>query len=885
MTIIKRLILGLLFIFPIVLIFNNPGLPILEVFNQSISHYSVYSLQLLGKYPPLLYLILNSLLKIFPIDKSVYFFFNQDAWIASKYIIYLFYYLTWLSVLFFAKSIKKLDRKNIVDISIIYFASISILLISLGLSYMEIIAAPFLILSLSTLFKKRFAYSFIFFILAVGINLTILIFVPYYIHYFTKQAPIKNKIALLLSNIVSLISIILVIYFYFLPHNFKYISMNQDIFNLPWFLNIFTNKFISDLPGNLIPLVPNILLPAMITGISGLLFFFLLIFPFRSVLLKIWSKSKLRLWLYIFLLVITSIGLMLIKPNFIFFVFIIMFLFLYGLIHRKLTKLINISNTSFLLTLFYSYLAFVFLSPFGLNNSLIWPLVLVVIIYIHNNSQVNKYLLLATNLIISYNLFLYYGSAGYTVVGGNYFSLFKPIFVTLNIIFIAISLIYGLQKKSFALNLQSNLLLEKWLKRFIVVFFVCINLSLITASGTGDVVAFNETALACIKYPNPFQAHAAQTDWYPPLSTVIICTFTQLWKSLVGLSENYKLAIKISIISFYFITLASYLRITSLVGTNKFTSIPNIDKVIAFLTTIGLIIQTQGFSDINIYLIPTMVFSVYFLFKKKYLLSGLFFGITFSIKIQPMIILPLMIVTVFDIRKHKNIIRHSILFLTGFITTCIFFWSLVIIQPGGWNYFQTTVKFISNDSGKQLLSGQALNLNWVVTYLLHIFSSNIFGSLEYWGWVNWQVPGSLAPKIFQGFLFYLATFIIVIRYWFLKKKTILNFLSASVMIFFSHHILNTSAHEKHLFYTIITMLLLYLIKPSNINRKLLTLFDIMMVINLVFFYGIAGPKDFGRLFYHFDLTVPFALFYVVIYFIIFINYLRGKILPTEASPS
>ena len=181
--------------------------------------------------------------------------------------------------------------------------------------------------------------------------------------------------------------------------------------------------------------------------------------------------------------------------------------------------------------------------------------------------------------------------------------------------------------------------------------------------------------------------------------------------------------------------------------------------------------------------------------------------------------------------------------------------------------------------GATALSGQALNLNWIATYLLHIIEPVKYSSLAELGGLNRQIETSLAPFFLQGYLFILAAGIILTRFWLFIKKDIYNFLNAALMIFFSHQILNKSAYEKHLFYTVFFILFIYLLRPTQGNRKLLILFDIMTVMNLIFFYGFTGAKDINRLFFGFDITIAFSIYYVAIFLWVFIKYIRSSKLP------
>lgn len=82
-----------------------------------------------------------------------------------------------------------------------------------------------------------------------------------------------------------------------------------------------------------------------------------------------------------------------------------------------------------------------------------------------------------------------------------------------------------------------------------------------------------------------------------------------------------------------------------------------------------------------------------------------------------------------------------------------------------------------------MLSGQALNLNWIVTYFMHFFQYNGVESLMHLEWLNGQVATGDAPIIFQGILFLIVWFVIIIKYWLGERKDIVSFLAASLMVF------------------------------------------------------------------------------------------------------
>jgi len=53
----------------------------------------------------------------------------------------------------------------------------------------------------------------------------------------------------------------------------------------------------------------------------------------------------------------------------------------------------------------------------------------------------------------------------------------------------------------------------------------------------------------------------------------------------------------------------------------------------------------------------------------------------------------------------------------------------------------------------------------------------------------------------------------------------------------------------------------------------------MTFINLVFFLGVTGGEEWGRLLIKMDVTIPLSVWYVVIYLWVFGTYLKSGSLP------
>lgn len=854
MSIYKLFLILLLFLVAISFIFTIPGDIFLKPFYQYLQNpQSINFLDLLFKYSPLTFLLLNTLFSVFPLNDSITFLYDQQAWVVYKLFIFFFFVLTLLSVIYFKR--KHASTLKDIDVILLFLCSGALIYIPLALGNPSILAAPFLILALTFLLERKNSLTMIFFIIALSFEWTLSFTGPFLLIYLRNKSSLWNKV-LEFGTFLVLPLVFILIYF----------SKVASIFNKPF-------HEITQIPG-LLWIINQPLLLMKTTGVSNLLillvafisistFFLSLFFILKNLRIlknKLLNFKGLNI---VISLILTAFALFIDKITSIILLapFYLIFINLFNSL--KNDKLLS---TNLLSVLFCTFLSVTIFLPFIGEGVLILPVIVLLLLCIVNKARKIKLLLFAFNIIIFFNLFITFGTAGILRIRGDYFDFFRIIFSLLFIIFSLLSIRSLTRRGIFTLGKSFS-----WLTLFLVVYFVVINLALIPAEGSPDTVSWAQYSVATVEHINPFLAQTVVDQRYPPLSTAITGAFANLWNLTIGPSTTYAISTKLSILFFYALTVFCYIKFTDRGKLNLK------EKLLIILSTLTLIIQTQGLADLNIYLIPSLFFAIYLLFKKKYLFSGLMMGITVSIKWQPVILIPLFILSIFTFKDlmQKNF-KPPLLFLIGLTPIPILVWFLVIINPGGLEAFNRSFEYLKY--GAPMLSGQALNLNWIVTYVLHIIDPVKYFSIEYLGGLNRQIPTSQAPWIFQGTLFIIAFALITLKYWVSPNKDILKFLAACVLIYFAHHQLNRSAYEKHLFYLPVFMLFLYLLKPTSSNRIILILFDVMAIMNLIFFYGFTGQKDVNRLFFGFDLTVIFSFFYLIIFIYFVYKYLTDNTL-------
>lgn len=407
------------------------------------------------------------------------------------------------------------------------------------------------------------------------------------------------------------------------------------------------------------------------------------------------------------------------------------------------------------------------------------------------------------------------------------------------------------------------------LKVFIILLLFLINILLIVSFGSSDMTAWCRYAQATIGR-DILSAHIAGFQLYPLLSTIIFSIVANLWRLVAGSSAELYLGIKISIIVFYIFTALIFYIYSKIVNEKSFSKL---NYLLVFLLTFSLIVNTQGLAYVDIYTIPSAIASLIFLYKKKYFLAGLLLGITISIKFEPILLIPLYGVTIFNFEKPlMKSIKDSLIFLLGLIPLVVGLWALLLTYPGGYDMATIQYHVLFN---APYLSGHAMNFNWILTYLLHLFQPENYSPLGSGGLIVFIGGDNI---FWPRYIFYFISALIILKYWLFQKKNLSNLLTASVMMFFSHFIINREVHEQHLFYTVILALALYLYKNTKENLYFLILVDIMNTVNLIMFYGFTGAAFTGRVFLGLDITVIFAFYYLIIYLFVLQRYLkRGKL--------
>lgn len=396
---------------------------------------------------------------------------------------------------------------------------------------------------------------------------------------------------------------------------------------------------------------------------------------------------------------------------------------------------------------------------------------------------------------------------------------------------------------------------SQWQSFFLVMFALLIGLSFTFSPGTSDVEVWKAWANNADNY-GPIEGYAASNGDYPPLASAILWFTEQVFQPLrAGTFLNIKFSI------FFFLILTSFVFWLWLR-----------DLKVTLILYFALLLNSVALAYIDIYFAPAFIFSLWMLEERRWLWFSLSFVVATLIKWQPMIIAPFCLLYILGIQNIREMRQLDYSSLFGKVALPVAVLAISTVVTFG---LVPVLKAFYHALTHEFLSGNALNLNWIVTHFLHVWDPNQFGGLQN-DLANNIKTRSLRIVLFPRLLFW-TTYLLMLALFFRCQKTFTNLVIFSMLGYLCYYTLNTGVHENHLFLVAILAVVLYWRDESwRTNAAILLL---MANINLFLFYGVDGHLHFLRLFAGIDIAVAIAVLNVL-----FFSYLYGAVLAEYRQP-
>lgn len=345
----------------------------------------------------------------------------------------------------------------------------------------------------------------------------------------------------------------------------------------------------------------------------------------------------------------------------------------------------------------------------------------------------------------------------------------------------------------------------------------------------------------------------ANAENYPPISTIVLAFTAKVARYL-----------NISVFDGFKACLLLFLSLTSL-----FFYLWTRNILFAVMMQLTLLLNSVALCYIDIFFAPTLVGALWALHRGKLITFAILFTLSCLTKFQPLIIAPFLLVYLISYTRTSG----SKSLMPALLVDSVVIPTFLILAA----FFIIFGKEISSALTRAMLhhpqiSANALNLNWLVTYFLHLFSPETYGPLVN-GRVDLIMPEDSRLVDFPKLIFS-AVYILILVSFSRREKSFENLLLFALLGYLSYFMLNTGVHENHLFLAPILSLSLYWVdrKYKAVGLAL----ALFANINLVIFYGIHGSGLGFEYIIGIDLTVLISAIAVALFGIFFAQTLRIK---------
>jgi hypothetical protein len=345
--------------------------------------------------------------------------------------------------------------------------------------------------------------------------------------------------------------------------------------------------------------------------------------------------------------------------------------------------------------------------------------------------------------------------------------------------------------------------------------------------------------------------YAANRSDYPPLSSII----------LFGVSELSRLA-NLSLFTGFKLSLLAALLLTSLIFF-KWTK----DPILTSILQLSLVLNSMALGYIDIYIAPPLILSFWALSTRNLPLFSASFTLACLIKWQPVILAPFAVVYLTGIKslgRFKAVDGKPLLASVGLPS------ALFLAPVLGVFGLEVALAF-GRASFHSYLSGNALNLTWIMTYFLHVCLPDRFGPLvdgRATGIMTRELEIVLLPKLAFALSYGLALYALIKR-----EKTLENLLEFALIGYFAYFTFNTGVHENHLFTPLILSLILSWMNPAHLRMSLAI--ALFANLNLFLFYGVHGRGlGFSRV-VGIDLGLLFSILCLILFAILFVPVVKS----------
>jgi hypothetical protein len=334
---------------------------------------------------------------------------------------------------------------------------------------------------------------------------------------------------------------------------------------------------------------------------------------------------------------------------------------------------------------------------------------------------------------------------------------------------------------------------------------------------------------------------------YPPLAYVVFYAVTA-FSSDFGIAPNITL---------------KWLLLVCLWVSTVFLLIQTRNSILVFVFQAVLILNATRLGYVDILPIAFLILAIWALQCKRLFRFAAFYTVACLLKWQSLVLGPFLAVYVLDVSwsATKGFDRRRLLFLKTLLPDLVLPASMILI-PIALVFGSAPLDSLYLGLKNPVISGQAANFGWVLTYLLGVSSPGLLGPLPDDGRVAMVWCREWDCMLFMRLMkatFFLIYGLILIRFFRQPVRTLESLLAYTCLGFLTYIVLSSGVHENHL------MLIIPLLAAlASFDRRFLPDFLYWSVsgnLNMFMFYGWSGSEIAGSrpLIAGLDATVWLAL--------------------------
>jgi hypothetical protein len=314
------------------------------------------------------------------------------------------------------------------------------------------------------------------------------------------------------------------------------------------------------------------------------------------------------------------------------------------------------------------------------------------------------------------------------------------------------------------------------------------------------------------------------TDDYPPFSSVILVAAAKMGALF---SVDVFLSFKLSLVAALLCTTICFWAWT-------------LDAVLTGVLAFSLYFNGVALGYIDTYWAPAFILSLWALQKRKIALFSGLFALCSLIKWQPLIVGPFLVLHALSIPGESG--RSARMLLKRWLELAAPA-GAVVLGAGIVFGFRTMVASLDHALNQELLSGDALNFNWLLTWFFEAAHPEWYG-----GMTNGIVKAIIIdPSLGWATgikLIFVSFYLAALWRLFRSRASFAAAIECSLVGYLCYFTFNIGVHENHLFLATILAVMAAALLPGKAWRA--TLIVAASNLNLIAFYGFTGsPLSFS----------------------------------------